>query len=153
MFVPVLALISGATIAAQAGINAMLGQLLKSALLATSIAYASGLVVALLVTWLLQDSYPSQQTVRNIPVYLWFSGGLLGVFSLVIFYWLIPKAGIAAVIPYVLIGQLIFSMLAGHFGWFQLPVTPMSMTKAIGCLALLAGIIMINWGDAWIQSR
>jgi len=35
-------------------------------------------------------------------------------------------------------------MIAGHFGWFDLPVKPLTADKLAGVAALLVGVVLIN---------
>jgi transporter family-2 protein len=41
-------------------------------------------------------------------------------------------------------GQLIISVIAGHFGWFGMPVEPVTIKRLFGVMAMIIGIIMIN---------
>ncbi len=140
------ALIAGAAITAQASMNAQLGVLLHNPLLATCIAFASGLVFTLTGAFLLSSRLPTQESINTVPFYLWFSGGLLSAVAITTFYWLIPKMGIGPMMTFALSGQLLLAIIAGHFGWFQLPATPLSGIKLIGIGALILGIILVNKG-------
>lgn len=146
MPLPLLAFVAGAAIAAQAGMNARLGAILKSALLASAVAFAGGLVYTLLVFALGSNTLPAQSAFKAVPVYLWFSGGLLSAFGIITFYWLIPRMGVGPMMAYALSGQLILAMLASHFGWFALPQVSLSASKLIGMAALILGMVLINKG-------
>jgi len=43
-----------------------------------------------------------------------------------------------------LCGQLIFSMIAGKYGWLNLPVEPITTKRLLGTVAMLIGIVLIN---------
>ncbi len=141
-----LALVAGAAISVQATMNAQLGQLLKSALVATSIAFTRSLLFILLGLAAFNKQWPQREAIQSVPHYLWFSGGLLSAFAVASFYWLIPKMGIGPMMSYALTGQLLLAIIAGHFGWFQLPITPISPMKLVGVGALVLGIVLINHG-------
>ena len=143
---PLLAFAAGAAIAAQASMNAQLGVLLRNSLLATVIAFFSSLIFTAIVLAIIVKRLPSPETLKAVPGYLWFSGGLLSTFGIATFYWLIPKMGIGPMLSYALAGQLILAILAGHFGWFQLPVIPISTLKITGVCSLILGIALINNG-------
>jgi len=34
---------------------------------------------------------------------------------------------------------------SSHFGWFDLPVKSINIIKFAGVIALIAGIVLINW--------
>lgn len=141
-----LAVIAGVLIAAQAAMNARLGVYLHSSLLATGVAFSSGLIFILLLLLSFVRSFPTADVIKQVPGYLWFSSGLLSTLALVMLYWLIARVGVAAMISGALAGQLMFSMLAGHFGWFELPSTPINGVKLLGLCAMLLGIVAINKG-------
>jgi len=90
----VFAFCSGAAIAVQAALNAQLGSLLKSPLLATCVAFGVAVMFTLAATLGSTRHYPSGDTLRAVPVYLWFSGGLLSALAISTFYYLIPKMGV-----------------------------------------------------------
>ncbi len=143
---PLLALIAGAAIAAQANMNAQLGLLLKSSLIATAFAFFSSFTFSAIGMIVILRSYPSVELLRQVPVYLWFSGGLLSASGIAAFYWLLPKMGAGPMFSSALSGQLLFALIAGHYGWFGLPMSPITGLKIIGGLSLLFGIVLIHRG-------
>ena len=60
------------------------------------------------------------------------------------FYYLIPKMGLGPMMSYALTGQLIIAVVASHFGWFDLPVSSLTIGKLTGVVALIAGVVLIN---------
>lgn len=77
-------------------------------------------------------------------MHLWFSGALFSVVGISLYYYSIPRLGMASMISLGLFGQLLFSVIAGHFGWFGMPPTPISITKVLGVTAMTVGILLIN---------
>lgn len=144
LLLSLLAFTGGAAIAAQAAMNAQLGVMLGNTLLATLVAFVAGLLFSVINIVLFSKELPSMQTAGQVPYYLWFSGGILSAFAITAFYWLIPKMGVAALISTALTGQLLFSLLAGHFAWFNFPMTPFTVWKLMGSLCLLLGMVLIN---------
>lgn len=140
------ALLAGAAIAVQAGLNASLGKQLGHPLFATVVAFGAGLGFTLIATLFVARLLPDAVVVRAVPMHLWFAGGLLSALAIVGVYWLIPRIGIATTMSFALTGQLLVALLAGHYGWFQLPVTAVSPTKIAGAVALLVGVVLVN-GD------
>jgi transporter family-2 protein len=47
---------------------------------------------------------------------------------------------------FALTGQLLLALVAGHYGWFQLPVAPLSLMKMTGAATLLVGVVLVNRG-------
>lgn len=138
-----LALLAGAAIGIQAGMNAQLGILLKSPLLSAAIAFIVACGCVLLVVMITTRQLPSLASIQAVPLYLWFSGAI-SAFGVASFYFLIPHMGVGPMMSYALTGQLLIAMLVSHFGWFDLPLKPISLTKIFGVIAMVAGIVLIN---------
>jgi len=144
IYLPLLAFIAGVLITAQTSLNTQLAQLLKSPVLATGIAFSSSLTFTLCIVGLFLKQYPSMAMVKSVPFYLWFSGGFLSAVGVGLFYWLIPKMGAGAMISCAMSGQIIFALLAGHYGWFNLQEKPLTLNTMVGCLSLIMGVWLIN---------
>lgn len=139
-----LAFIGGIFLAMQGGLNAQLGILLKNPLLASVISFFSSTIFALLFVVINFKSSPTILQIKEIPLYLWFTGGFFSVIGISIYYYTIPKLGISKMISIGLCGQLIFAVIAGNFGWLNLPLEPITLKKTIGIVSMILGIILIN---------
>ena len=140
-----LAMGAGAAITVQATMNAQLGVLLKSSMLGTSIAFLFSCVFTILAMMLWSKQYPQLTDMKAVPLYLWFSGGALSAFGVGMFYYLIPKMGVASMMSYALSGQIIVATIISHFGWFDLPLKPINLLKISGIIALIVSVLLINW--------
>lgn len=140
----VVAIIGGVLLAAQGGLNSSLGVLLKNPLLASLIAFCSSTLFALIFLIISAKDSPSFLIVKQVPVYLWFLGGLFSVLGISLYYYTIPKLGISTMISLGLFGQIGFSIIAGHFGWLSLPVEPLTIKRGVGLVIMMSGIILIN---------
>jgi len=140
-----LAMGAGAAITVQATMNAQLGVLLKSSMLGTSIAFLFSCVFTILAMMLWSKQYPQLTDMKAVPLYLWFSGGALSAFGVGMFYYLIPKMGVASMMSYALSGQIIVATIISHFGWFDLPLKPINLLKISGIIALIVSMLLINW--------
>jgi len=139
----ILAIIGGVFLAAQGGLNSHLGVLLKNPLIATFVAFLSSTIFAC-VFFLSVKNPPTWIEIKEIPVYLWFTGGLFSVLGIMLYYYTIPKLGISTMISLGLFGQLVFSVIAGHFGWLNLPIEPITLKRVVGVVTMISGILMIN---------
>ena len=144
VYLALLAFIAGAAIATQASMNAQLGVLLNNSLMGTAVAFGCAGLLTLTAVLVSTRQYPAAETLRAVPPYLWFGGGLLSSFGVAAFYYLIPKMGVGNMMSYALTGQILVAMTASHFGWFDLPEKPINTVRALGIVALIAGILMIN---------
>lgn len=146
IFLLFLAFLAGIALATQASLNSHLGQLLSSSLLATFVAFTSSSLIMSLFLLSYMKKLPSLEVIKSVPIYLWFTGGLLSAFALALFYYLIPKIGILPLVSLSLAGQLLFAVIVGHFGFFNFPVTTIDTTKIIGVVSMLLAIFLINKG-------
>ena len=144
-YLALLALIAGAAIAAQASMNAQLGVLLKNPLIGTIIAFTCSAIFTLVAVIASTRHYPQAEAIRSVPIYLWFTGGALSAFGVGMIYYLIPKMGVGPMMSYALTGQILVAIIASHFGWFDLPIKQLSGLKFIGLVAMVNGIVLINW--------
>lgn len=140
----IIAFAGGIFLAVQAGFNSRLGTLLKSPLLAAISASAFSFIFAVLYVAATTRQYPGMSTLRTIPIYLWFTGGLFSVMGISLYYYTIPKLGISTVVSIGLCGQLLFSLFAGHLGWLNLPPEPVTVKRIAGVACLMTGILLIN---------
>jgi transporter family-2 protein len=138
-----LAMMAGAAIAVQAGMNARLGVLLDNALMSTAIAFTASAVLTLIVVLVSTRQYPSLEVIRAVPTHLW-TGGILSSFGVALFYFLIPKMGVGNMMSFALSGQILVATLCSHLGWFDLPAKPVTHIKLIGLLCMIAGIVLVN---------
>jgi len=143
-YLSLLAFIAGVLITAQTSLNTQLGQLLKSPMLATGIAFLSSLLFTFCIIGLFIKQYPNPVMMKAVPLHLWFSGGLLSAIGVALFYWLIPQMGAGPMISCAMAGQILFALLAGHYGWFSLPEKPLTLSTIVGCISLIIGIWLIN---------
>ena len=141
----VLSFMVGIMVVVQGGLNARLGIYLNSPLLATSVAFLVSAIVTLAAVLLTVRQLPTMQAMKSVPIYLWFTGALFSVMAVTLFYYLIPKLGISTAVTFGLCGQIIFSTIAAHYGWFGLPVEPIAIKKIIGAIAMIAGIFFIKY--------
>jgi len=143
-FLSLLAILGGMFLAVQGGLNSQLSVLLKNPLLASVVAFFSSTVFSILFVLLTVKNTPNWPELKQIPLYLWFTGGFFSVLGISLYYYTIPKLGISTMISLGLLGQLVFSAIAGHFGWLNLPTEPLTLKRIAGILTMLTGILLIN---------
>lgn len=146
-----LALFAGSVIAVQAAMNAQLGVILKNSMIGTSIAFLTSFIFTFVALLLSAKYYPTTGEIKSVPIYLWFSGGLLSAFGVGLFYYLIPKMGVGAMMSFALTGQILVAMLISHFGWFNLPIKQVDFLKLIGAGLLISGLVIINWESTHVS--
>lgn len=143
-FLSALGLAGGVFLAVQAGFNSQLGSTLKQPILAVIASSVSSVVFGCLILLLVNKDSIQNVTTSQVPWYLWFIGGLFSVIGIAIYFYNIPKIGISKMIALGLCGQLLFSLIAGKYGWLNVPVEPITTKRFLGAVAMLVGIILIN---------
>ena len=138
-----LALLAGVAIGIQAGMNAQLGVLLKNPLLSAAVAFVVACACVLTVVFITARELPPLINLKSVPLHLWFSGAI-SAFGVASLYFLIPRMGVGSMMSYALTGQLLIAILASHFGWFDLPVKSINLTKCVGVVAMIMVIVLIN---------
>ena len=139
-----LAVLTGFMVVLQGGLNSRLGALLQSPLLAALSTLFFGAVFTFIAVLVTSKGLPGLSQLKAVPTYLWFTGAFFSFIAVTLFYYLIPKLGIGTAVAFGLCGQVVFSTLAAHFGWFGLPIEPMDVRKMLGLGALIAGILLIK---------
>ncbi|MEM8510641.1 MAG: DMT family transporter [Bacteroidota bacterium] len=140
----VLACSGGVFLAVQAGFNTQLGAILKQPVLAVIATSIASTIFGILVFLMFGKATFQIQSMGQVPWYLWFTGGLFSMMGISLYFYTIPKMGISKMIALGLCGQLVFSLIAGKFGWLNLPVEPLTSKRLIGAFAMLVGILLIN---------
>ena len=141
----ILSFMVGIMVVVQGGLNSRLGIHLNSPLLATSAALTMSAVFTLVTVLVTVRQLPSIQQLRTVPLYLWFTGAVFSFIAVTLFYYLIPKLGISTAVSFGLCGQIFFSMIAAHYGWFGLPVELITFKKVVGSIAMISGIFLIKF--------
>jgi transporter family-2 protein len=139
-----LAFTGGIFLALQAGINAQLGTLLKNPLLASVTTSFCSFIFALSAVSLSIKNSPDWVEIKQVPVYLWFSGGFFSVLGVSLYLYTIPKLGVSHIISLGLSGQILFAVVAGHFGWLALPLEPLTFKRLIGMIVMIIGVVLIH---------
>ena len=88
---------------------------------------------------------PSTSTLKAITPLQW-TGGVLGGIYVAFSLYALPRLGVALVVGFVVVGQMIASLVFDHFGVFGVPQHPISLVRAVGAIALVGGVLLIKAG-------
>ena len=144
MWYLIMAFSAGTGMAMQAAINSQLGKALyNQPIFAALWSFTSGTCILIALSlWFAKGNW--LQTVSAIPSQPWWLliGGLLGsglVFSSI---YLAPKMGVANMVFFMILGQLLFGLIIDQFGLFNLPVREITLNKIIGLVIMLTGLFV-----------
>ena len=139
-----LALLAGALLPLQAGINGQLAKSVDSVLAAAMISFVVGTLTLLsLVLW--TRELPAIEGMRQLHWWHWL-GGLMGALFIATAAYAAPRTGALVFMLVVLAGQMTMAMLLDHFGWAGYRESPVSPVKLAGLGLVVAGIALIQRG-------
>ncbi|MBV6822624.1 DMT family transporter [Pseudomonas sp. PD9R] len=142
-----LAVIAGAVVPFQSAINANLGRGLGHPLWATLASLLVSIVVLLPIMLALRLPLPSLAFISKAPMWMW-AGGAFGVCFISLALVLLPRLGASGFMALALTGQVVASLLMDHFGWFGLMERQMTLSRVLGALLLIGGVVLIQFGSA-----
>lgn len=138
----IVALLSGAVLPIQAGLNARLGAAGQNAVYASTISFVVG-TIGLIIYILITRQSVSLSGLREVPVYIWL-GGLLGAFYVTAIVLLFPKLGPGLTFGLVVAGQMVVSILLEHFKVLVANPSPISFMKVLGVALVVIGVVIIR---------
>ncbi len=143
------AMLSGACLPLQAGMNAKVREGFGHGVLATVVNFVVGLLALLVLSAVLigagQATAPTMEKARGMPWWAWI-GGLLGAWMVATAAMLAPKMGVTLLFASIVLGQLIVSIAADHWGWVGLSVKEISTPRVVGVLLVALGVGLVAYG-------
>jgi bacterial/archaeal transporter family-2 protein len=138
-----LALLAGACLPTQAGINARLNLWTGDPVLAAMISFAVGTLALIGYSLLLRIPFPDPASASREPWWIW-TGGFLGAFFVASTVILAPRLGATSMVALILAGQMAASMACDHYGVLGYSVHPVSAMRIAGVLLVTVGVLLIQ---------
>ena len=138
----VLALITGALIPIQAATNAAFSKSIGNPLITGLMVFIIGLVGMILFVLMSRVPFPAPQQLASTPLY-GYLGGLIVATYVVMITILVPKIGVGAAIGLIVTGQIICAVTIDHFGFFNVAVRHISITRMAGVFLMIGGIYLV----------
>jgi len=138
----VLALLAGAFLPIQAGLNAKLDKVVESPIYASMFSFLVG-TIGLLAYILFTRQTVVWSAIREVPNYVWI-GGFMGAFYVTVIILAFPKLGPGLTFGLVVAGQMVISVLMEHFNVLVAQQHPISYMKVLGIILIVAGTIIIR---------
>jgi len=140
---PLLAMLSGGSLVIQAALNASLRSALASWSWAALVSYLGGTVLMLVILLFQREPRPSASTIASIPWSSW-TGGFFGGVYIILSIILLPRLGAAAVVAFVLSGQMLTALVFDHYGLMGLTLHPVTPLRLAGTVLLISGVVLIR---------
>ncbi|MEZ5781474.1 MAG: DMT family transporter [Rhizobiaceae bacterium] len=144
LFWSLLGILSGAFIAIQAPINSQLARGLGLPVAAAAFSFLSGAVVLAIVTLVIARAQGVTLDWRAPPPWTFVAGGVLGASYVTISTLLIPRIGAAALMAFLVAGQLIAGMMLDRVGFLGMAVREISIGRMAGAVLLLVGALLVR---------
>lgn len=138
----ILALISGAFLPIQAGLNTKLGKSLESPVHASLISFTVGAFAVLLYAIIFKQ-HVSWAGLRAAPAYTWL-GGVLGAFYVTAIILAFPRIGPALTFGLVVAGQMIISVMLDHFNVLVAQQHNINIWRILGVVLIVAGVAIVR---------
>jgi len=137
----ILAIVIGALMPIQAGLNAELTRQLKNPFIGAFVSLAIG-AIAVSSLVIFSGGMSGLKRLNEVPPHL-FLGGILGAIFVGSSLFFIPRMGATAMIAAFITGQLLGSVIIDHYGLMGLAVSPINITKVIGVILLFIGLFLV----------
>ena len=144
VFLLVLALIAGAFLPLQAGINAHLRLYAGHPVIAAFISFAVGTLALLVAAFATRISWPVLSDFADAPWWVW-TGGALGAIYVFLAVVLANRLGASVLIAFIVAGQMIASIIVDHYGLVGFPRHPVNVWRIAGAILLLSGVVLIRY--------
>ena len=138
-----MAVVAGAVLAVQAGLNSGIGRAVGSPVYGAFISFLAGGVA--LFAYCVATGVPLGNIRRafELPWYYWM-GGVLGGFYVFAIIVLAPRLGVALTIGLTVAGQMIFSLVIDHYGLLGIPQQSVSWIRVAGISLIIGGVVMLR---------
>lgn len=137
-----LGLVAGLGLTVQVGMNASIRDATGSAGFASLVNFCVGIVALLGFVLLMRTPLPNAQVLGALPAWVWL-GGLFGALYVASATVIGPALGGTMLLALTVLGQLSAALIVDHFGWLGFPQHPLTFSRIIGVLLLLAGTWLI----------
>ena len=139
-----LGILTGAFIAVQAPINAQLARGLGLPVAAAAFSFLSGAIVLGIISIVVTRFDGIALDWKAPAPWLFVAGGVLGGFYVTLSTILIPRIGTAALMAFLVAGQLMAGMVLDRIGFLGIAVREISLGRIVGAALLLGGALLVR---------
>jgi bacterial/archaeal transporter family-2 protein len=137
-----LALLSGAALAVQVGVNNGLKGRVGHPLSAATFSFATGTLALLAFALAIRPGWPKGSSLAGAPWWVWL-GGVVGACYMVMTITYSNRLGAAGWLGVVVTGQILTSVVLDHYGLIGFAEHPITPWRLLGVGLLLAGAVLV----------
>lgn len=138
-----LALIAGACLPVQGGINNTLKDWTNHTLIAALISFAGGTLTLAIIVFAARLPLPHLAAIGQTK-WWHFTGGLFGAFVVSVIIFLVPRLGAVTILGLAVTGQMVASLVLDHYGLLGYPVQEITPLRLLGVALLICGVMLIR---------
>jgi transporter family-2 protein len=138
-----LALLAGAMLSVQTGVNVQLRAALGEPLAAALASFMVGTLGLGALVLLLRVPVPIATGWQRSEWWDWI-GGLLGACYIVLAIVIAPRLGAATFIAVVVAGQMLSSLVLDHYGWVGFAEHPVNPLRLLGAALIVGGVVLVQ---------
>jgi transporter family-2 protein len=138
-----LALLAGALLPVQTGVNVQLRAALGEPLAAALVSFMVGTLGLGALVLLLRVPAPIATAWQRSEWWHWI-GGLLGAGYIVLAIVIAPRLGAATFIAVVVAGQMLSSLVLDQYGWVGFAEHPVSPLRLLGAALVVGGVVLVQ---------
>lgn len=143
------ALLIGLIVPLQAAVNNQLKTIIGgSTVLAALVSFAVGIITLILMALVTNQKISGLLALPKAEPWM-LLGGVMGAMFVFGTTLIAPKLGAASMMALIIGGQVIASLLFDKFGWLGLPLREISWPRLVGAGMIIAGVLLVNFGDRW----
>ena len=139
-----LAVMAGVLLPLQIGANTLLARSMGGPIGAAVVSFSFGLILLLAMNFAVFRQFPTAEGAARTPPYLYAIGGTLGAVILSTYVLTAPRLGAAALLCFVIAGQLVSALVVDRFGLFGVMPQELSVGRILGVVAVFAGALMVR---------
>ena len=140
----VVAVIAGAIIAIQPGINGLLSRRLDHPIQASVISFTVGWILLIVACLALGQRLPRPAMLKEVPLWVCLGGGVVGAFFVTTSMIVAPKIGAGVWVALIVAGQMAASLALDHFGILGFRPRAIGWQGILGALLLVAGAALVS---------
>ena len=137
------ALLAGAVLPIQAGVNLRLRGSLGDPIWAATVSFGVGTLALLIYGFASRTPLPTLSMVSTAPAWAWI-GGIFGAFFVFSSIVLAGELGASTMMAWLLAGQFMAGLILDHYGLISFDVHAVSLPRILGVALIVVGAILVN---------
>lgn len=138
------ALIGGAILPVQVGLNTLLRRYVGEPMQVTFISYLAGTLASLGICFFARYPLPATTSLAQTSWWMWI-GGCLGTFYVWSTIFATPRIGAALAVALTIAGQMIAALFLDHYGAIGLTKYAASPTRIVGVVFVVLGVSLVAY--------